>query len=65
MSRKAICRVSVIICLQYSFVYCVTDMSFSQERVFIVEHYSASCSYACVADEFHREYQILQFLTIR
>jgi hypothetical protein len=57
MSINAICHVLVIQRLQYSFVYCVTDMSFSQEqRVFIVKHYFASRSYARVADEFHREY---------
>jgi hypothetical protein len=31
-------------------------MSFSQERIFVVEHYFASRSYARVADEFRREY---------
>ncbi|PNF43648.1 hypothetical protein B7P43_G18291 [Cryptotermes secundus] len=31
-------------------------MSFSLEQVFIVEHYFASHSYACVTDEFHPEY---------
>jgi hypothetical protein len=56
-SRNVIRRVSVIRRLQYIFVYCMTDMSFSQEqRVFIVGHYFASHSYAHVADEFRWEY---------
>jgi hypothetical protein len=45
MSRSAIYHVLVIRCLLYNFVFCVTDMSFSQEqRVFIVEHCFASRS---------------------
>jgi hypothetical protein len=31
-SRNTVCRVLVIQCLQCSFVYCLTDVSFSQEQ---------------------------------
>ena len=48
---------SVARCSEQSEVRCAVDMSFSQEqRVFIVEHYFSSLSYARVVNEFCEKY---------
>ena len=47
---------SVALCSEQSEVHCSVDMFSQEQRVFIVEHYFSSLSYARVVNEFREKY---------